>query len=117
MIGPRRSATRASADGSLPGLGAILRGRTRMTQPFFPGTVSRMIEYRAVVRELDEARADVMARFGGDRDRWARADREMMCDALTRCEDAREGLTGALQRAETARVRAIRRRLERELWP
>ena len=116
-MGSTSSASRTCANGSLPGLGAILRRRSRKTQPFFPGTVSRLIEYRAVVRELDEARADVMARFAGDRDRWARADREMMCDALTRCEDAREGLTGALQRAETARVRTIRRRLERELWP
>ena len=79
-----------------------------------------MIDYRAVVRVLGDARDDVLKRFkslGGNRDRWRRPDWEAMSEALTRAEDAREGLTGRAQSACTGELRASRRVLELALWP
>lgn len=88
--------------------------------------MARML-YAHVVRELGEARDAVLERFavsGGDRERWARRDREMMAEALTRTEDELEmrspgpvdsgaGKNQGCRRA----LRAVRRRLEVELWP
>jgi hypothetical protein len=54
--------------------------------------------------------------LGGNRDRWRRADRAAMADALTRAEDEREGMTGRVQCACTEEIRGVRRALELELW-
>jgi hypothetical protein len=55
--------------------------------------------------------------FGGGGSRGNRAAREALSDALVRTEDMLEGRHGRLAADERARVRALRRRLEGELWP
>jgi hypothetical protein len=78
-------------------------------------------EVLASLSEDDGARVDVLARFkaaGGNRDLWQRRDREIMADALSRAEDALElrASRAAAVVATLAKVHAVRRRLERELW-
>lgn len=69
----------------------------------------------------DEARSLAMslyrsAGFGPDDFAPHRAARQAMADALVRTEDHLE-IQGARHDAERGRIRAVRRRLEGELWP
>ena len=94
------------------GVGGRWRLEFRVARLFSRGTVSRMIQYRAVVRVLGEVRDEVLGRFsklGGNRDRWVRVDWSAMAHALTAAEDrlelgrGREGLRLDLRSARRER--------------
>ena len=88
----------------------------RVARLFSRGTVSRMIQYRAVVRVLGEVRDEVLGRFsklGGNRDRWVRVDWSAMAHALTAAEDRLE--MGRGREGLRLDLRSARRELEAHL--
>jgi len=75
-----------------------------------------MVSYKECVVAASGARElGAWGAWGGDMDRWGRADREAMARALTRAEDSLELRAGPRAVVARAALRVVRRRLEDEL--
>lgn len=88
-----------------------------------PGPVETPLVWPDVLRAVqgDETRPALLGRYraagyGPDDFGRLRGAREAMADALTRTEDSLEGRHGRNVETERDRIRAVRRRLEVELW-
>lgn len=96
-----------------------LRGEAK-TRGAVNGSVSAADVRRALALDA-ETRTVAMVSFGragGDLDRWGPSDRRRMADALTHAEDGLEAQRPTASRAAACTaIRAVRRRLEAEVWP